>query len=127
MPKQQTDRQCQIDQARKTRFGNRRKAPVRLRSNINYHAKTPLSGERTARPESCWLASRQYPGMPLTNSDLSAHAINQLFGIVADPRLKHRLDILDLVNSFGGIAFDQNQVRLFAQREGSNSILLAKV
>jgi hypothetical protein len=52
------------------------------------------------RPESCWLASRQYPGMLLTNSDLPSHAINQLLGIVADPSLKYRLDVLDLVNSF---------------------------
>ena len=36
----------------------------------------------------------------LSNSDLSSHAINQLLGIVADPSLKHRLDVLDLVNSF---------------------------
>lgn len=36
----------------------------------------------------------------LTNSDLSSHAVNQLLGIEADPGLKHRLDVLDLVNSF---------------------------
>ena len=38
--------------------------------------------------------------MLLTNADLSSHTINQLLGIVADPSLKHRLDVLDLVNSF---------------------------
>ena len=38
--------------------------------------------------------------MLLTNADLSSHTINQLLGIVADPGLKHRLDVLDLVNSF---------------------------
>jgi hypothetical protein len=65
--------------------------------------------------------------MLLTNSDLSSHTINQFLGIVADPGLKHRLDVLDLVNSFCGIAFDQNEVRLFASREGSNSILLAEI
>jgi SAM-dependent methyltransferase len=31
------------------------------------------------------LASRQYPGPLLTNTDLSSYAINQLLGIVADP------------------------------------------
>ena len=36
----------------------------------------------------------------LTNSDLASHAINQLLGIVADPGLKHCLDVLDLINSF---------------------------
>ena len=35
----------------------------------------------------------------LSNSDLSSHAIDQLLGIVADPSLKHSLDVLDLVNS----------------------------
>jgi NAD(P)-dependent dehydrogenase (short-subunit alcohol dehydrogenase family) len=40
------------------------------------------------------------PGTLLTDSDLSSHAIDQLLGIVADPGLKHRLDVLDLVNSF---------------------------
>jgi len=54
----------------------------------------------TTCPESCWLASSQYPGMLLTNSDLPSHAINQLLGIVADPSLKYRLDVLDLVNAF---------------------------
>ncbi len=34
----------------------------------------------------------------LTNPDLSSHAINQFLGIVADPTLEHRLDILDLFN-----------------------------
>jgi hypothetical protein len=36
----------------------------------------------------------------LSNSDLSSHAIDQLLGIIADPGLKHSLDVLDLVNSF---------------------------
>jgi hypothetical protein len=40
------------------------------------------------------------PRYVLTNSDLSSHAINQLLGIVADPVLKHSLDVLDLVNPF---------------------------
>ena len=35
----------------------------------------------------------------LTDPDLSSHAINQFLGIVADPGLEHRLDILDLVNA----------------------------
>ena len=65
--------------------------------------------------------------MPLTNSDLASHAVNQLLGVVADPSLKHRLDVLDFVNSFGRIAFNQNQICLFARREGSNSILLAEI
>jgi hypothetical protein len=38
--------------------------------------------------------------MLLTNADLSSHTIDQLLGIVADPGLKHRLDVLDFVNSF---------------------------
>ena len=35
----------------------------------------------------------------LTNPDLSSHAINQFLGIVADPGLEHRLDVLNLVNA----------------------------
>jgi hypothetical protein len=35
----------------------------------------------------------------LTNPDLSANAINQFLGIVADPGLEHRLDVLDLLNT----------------------------
>jgi hypothetical protein len=35
----------------------------------------------------------------LTNPDLSANAINQFLGIVADPGLEHSLDVLDLVNT----------------------------
>jgi hypothetical protein len=40
------------------------------------------------------------PGWTLANSDLPSHAIQQLLGVVADPGLKHRLDVLDLVNPF---------------------------
>src|SRR5271156_3747035 len=47
------------------------------------------------------VVSWQYPSRcHLSNSDLSSHAVNQLLGIVSDPSLKHRLDVLDLVNSF---------------------------
>jgi uncharacterized repeat protein (TIGR03803 family) len=46
------------------------------------------------------LGKSSIPRYALTNSDLSSNAINQLLGIVANPRLKHRLDVLDFVNSF---------------------------
>jgi hypothetical protein len=51
-------------------------------------------------PISQLAGNRQYRGYALTNSDLSSHAINQPLGIVANPGLKHSLDVLDLVNSF---------------------------
>ena len=49
-------------------------------------------------PATCWWQWAE--SMLLTNSDLSAHAIDQLLGIVADPGLKHCLHVLDLVNAF---------------------------
>jgi hypothetical protein len=58
------------------------------------------SGWPTTRPESCWWQAGNTQVGALSNSDLSSHAVNQLLGIVADPSLKHRLDVLDLVNSF---------------------------
>jgi len=50
--------------------------------------------------EPCRWQSAEPEWMLLTNSDLSAHSIDQLLGIVADPGLKHCLDVLDLLNSF---------------------------
>jgi hypothetical protein len=35
----------------------------------------------------------------LTNPDLSSHDLDQFLGIVADPGLEHRLDVLDLVDA----------------------------
>ena len=54
----------------------------------------------TTRAESCWWQAGNTQVGALSNSDLSSHAFNQLLGVVADPSLKHRLDVLDLVNSF---------------------------
>jgi len=51
-------------------------------------------------PPGPFLDKFRIAGYDLTNSDLSSHAINQLLGIVANPGLKHSLDVLDLVNSF---------------------------
>jgi len=51
-------------------------------------------------PESAGWQVVNARSMLLTNSDLPSHAINQLLGIVADPSLEYRLDVLDLVNSF---------------------------
>jgi hypothetical protein len=45
-------------------------------------------------------ACLETPRMPLANSDLPSHAINQLLGIVADSGFKHRLHVFDLLNSF---------------------------
>ena len=52
-------------------------------------------------PRNVPVASWQYPsGCDLSNSNLSSHAVNQLLGIVAEPSLEHRLDVLGLFNSF---------------------------
>jgi hypothetical protein len=37
-------------------------------------------------------------GVRLTNPDLPSHAINQFLGIVADPGLEHRFDVLNFFN-----------------------------
>jgi hypothetical protein len=66
-----------------------------------------VSFRKSSRPfySPFFLVKRQrFPVCPewmlLTNSDLSAHAIDQLLEIVADLGLKHCLHILDLVNAF---------------------------
>jgi hypothetical protein len=51
-------------------------------------------------PEPCWWQSAGPEWILLTNPDLSAHAIDQLLRVVADPALKHCLHVLDLVNAF---------------------------
>ncbi len=52
----------------------------------------------TIHPELCWQWSTAPHRTLLTNPDLPSHAINQVLGIVADPRLEDRLDILDLTD-----------------------------
>jgi 2-keto-3-deoxy-6-phosphogluconate aldolase len=54
--------------------------------------------QQAAESELPTQASLLLTWMLLTNSDLSPHAVNQLFGIVADPSFKHRLYVLDLVD-----------------------------
>ena len=51
------------------------------------------------------LATSFCPNL-LTNADLASDAVDQLLGIVADARLKHRLHVLDIGNVSGRIAFD---------------------
>src|SRR6202050_1812498 len=63
----------------------------------------------------------------LADADLASHAVDQLFGIVADAGLEHRLDVLDVGNVRGRIAFDQNEVGLFARRERADAIPLAEI
>jgi hypothetical protein len=84
-------------------------APTNNASSEVWNLQSSDSGVRERPPDSPLflyyrgkLALRLfYVGwMLLTNADLSSHTINQLLGIVADPGLKHRLDVLDLVNSF---------------------------
>src|SRR6202453_835603 len=63
----------------------------------------------------------------LADADLASDAVDQLFGIVADAGLKHRFHVLDVCNVSGWIAFDQNEVGLFARRERADAIPLAKI
>ena len=77
--------------------------PVRQMGNVRIVDRRQLSIGRVRECENAapdLKTNRQDCRYALTNSDLSSHAINQLLGIVANPSLKHRLDVLDLVNSF---------------------------
>ena len=64
---------------------------------------------------------------PLTDSDLASYALDQFVRVIADSVLEHRLDVLDVFDLLGGIALDQNEVRILAGCEGTDAILLAEI